>query len=125
MDIKLWMLMVYTVFRFMLSSHPRSGLMACLSFTIVSLGGYNTSGRSATEIAWSRAAALVTGCVASVVVNWIVWPFVARHELRKSLSHMLLNLGIAYRGVVARLVSHFHDLFHFSNLNLVLHAMIW
>ncbi|KAI5788130.1 hypothetical protein FPQ18DRAFT_53957 [Pyronema domesticum] len=101
--------MVPAIFRFMLSSHPRSGLMACLSFTIVSLGGYNTSGRSATEIAWSRAAALVTGCVAAVVVNWIVWPFVARHELRKSLSYMLLNLGIAYRGVVARYIYHDRD----------------
>jgi hypothetical protein len=39
-------------------------------------------------------------------VNWIVWPFVARHELRKSLSSMLLNLGICYRGVVAKYIYH-------------------
>jgi hypothetical protein len=77
-----------------------------MSFTVVSLSAYNTDGRhSPAEIAWSRGIAFVTGVIAAVVVNWIVWPFVARHELRKSLSYMLLNLGIAYRGVVARHVS--------------------
>ncbi|KAF8534386.1 hypothetical protein BDD12DRAFT_988808 [Trichophaea hybrida] len=99
--------MVPAVFRFLLSSHPRSGLMACMSFTVVSLSAYNTEGRhNSAEIAWSRGIALVTGVVAAVIVNWIVWPFIARHELRKSLSYMLLNLGIAYRGVVARYIYH-------------------
>jgi hypothetical protein len=89
----------------MLSYHPRSGLMACLSFTVVSLSSYNNKeSESSTQIAWTRGLALVTGVVSAVVVNWIVWPFVARHELRKSLSHMLLNLGIAYRVVLARFV---------------------
>lgn len=77
--------------------------MACLSFTIVSLSAHRAKGgEGPKEIAWSRGVALVTGVVAAVIVNWVVWPFVARHELRKSLSCMLLNLGIAYRGVVAR-----------------------
>ncbi|KAA8909151.1 hypothetical protein FN846DRAFT_627486 [Sphaerosporella brunnea] len=103
--------MIPAVFRFMLSAHPRSGLMACLSFTVVSLSGRNHSGgHSPVEIAWSRGVALSTGVVAAVIVNWVVWPFVARHELRKSLSYMLLNLGIAYRGVIYlprfRLCSH-------------------
>jgi hypothetical protein len=79
--------------------------MACISFTVVSLSSHNQNeGNSPIEIAWTRGVALATGVVAAVIVNWIVWPFVARHELRKSLSYMLLNLGIAYRGVVARLV---------------------
>ena len=98
--------MMNPVFRFALSSHPRSGLMSCLSFTIVSLSAHRAKGGEGgpKEIAWSRGIALVTGVVAAVLVNWVVWPFVARHELRKSLSHMLLNLGIAYRAVVARFV---------------------
>jgi hypothetical protein len=93
------------VFRFTSSSHPRSGLMACLSFSVVSMSAYNNyHNHPVTYIAWTRGIALLVGVVTTVLVNWVVWPFVARHELRKSLSSLLLNLGISYRGVVARYV---------------------
>ncbi|KAL0637512.1 Zinc finger protein containing five transmembrane domains [Maublancomyces gigas] len=59
---------------------------------------------SAAKIAWTRGVALIIGIVSAVVVNWVIWPFVARHELRKSLSFMMLNLGVSYRGVVARYI---------------------
>jgi len=69
------------------------------------------AGQPAAEAASLLGVGLVIGVVAAVTVNWVVWPFVARHELKKSLSDMLLNLGIAYRGVVARFVSlPFHPL---------------
>jgi hypothetical protein len=32
-----------------------------------------------------------------VVINWIWWPFVARHELRKAVSAMLFFMSIIYR----------------------------
>lgn len=62
---------------------------------------------SAANIAWTRGVALIIGIVSAVVINWVIWPFVARHELRKSLSFMMLNLGVSYRGVVARFVYDF------------------
>lgn len=37
-------------------------------------------------------------------MNWILWPFVARHELRKSLAAMILHSAIVYRAVVAKYV---------------------
>lgn len=103
------------VFRFTASSHPRSGLMGCVAFSVVSVSAYTAAadaadataagvGALAVRIAWTRGAALIVGIVSAVVVNWVIWPFVARHELRKSLSFMMLNLGISYRGVVARSV---------------------
>lgn len=101
----------------MLSSHPRSGLMSCLSFTIVSIGFTHRNGVPSADIAWARGIALVVGVVAAVVVNWIVWPFIARHELRKSLSHMLLNLGILYRGTVARSVPSIYQFFKLKFLS--------
>jgi hypothetical protein len=48
--------------------------------------------------------AFVVGVVSAVVVNWILWPFVARHELRKSLSAMMLHSAIVYRSVVAKYI---------------------
>lgn len=79
--------------------------MGCISFSVISLSAYTLNGEPSTaKIAWARGIALIIGIVSAVVINWVIWPFVARHELRKSLSFMMLNLGISYRGVVARFV---------------------
>ncbi|QUC21414.1 uncharacterized protein UV8b_05657 [Ustilaginoidea virens] len=89
------------------SSHPRSGLAGCLSFTVVSLtlqaqgGG---GGPSPALPALLHGLAFVVGACVPVVVNWVLWPFVARHELRFSLSSMLHFMSILYRHVVARYV---------------------
>jgi len=48
--------------------------------------------------------AFTVGVVAAVTVNWVLWPFVARHELRKSLSGMILHCAVLYRSVVAKYV---------------------
>ena len=76
----------------------RSGLVGCLSFTLVSLAEYNAEGRPspATRAAF-RGAAMVVGVVASVVVNWVLWPFVARHDLRRGISSMLFYCSVIYR----------------------------
>ena len=91
--------------RFTQSSHPRSGIVGCMSFTVVSLSAYTSNGApSIVKISWTRGLAFVIGVVAAVVVNWILWPFVARHELRKSLSAMLLHSSLLYRRVVAKYI---------------------
>lgn len=77
--------------------------MACLSFSVVSLTAYDTTNLdSAVRVAWTRGVAIVVGICAAVVVNWCLWPFVARHELRKSISNMMLHLASTYSGIVAR-----------------------
>lgn len=91
--------------RFTQGSHPRSGIVGCMSFTVVSLSTYTNAGApSIVKIAWTRGLAFVVGVVAAAVVNWILWPFVARHELRKSLSTMLLHTSLLYRRVVAKYI---------------------
>lgn len=91
--------------RFTQSAHPRSGIVGCMSFTVVSLSAYTSNGApSIVEISWTRGLAFVMGVVAAVVINWILWPFVARHELRKSLSAMLLHSSLLYRRVVAKYI---------------------
>lgn len=97
--------MIPMLHRFTQSSHPRSGIIGCLSFTVVSLGAYTAHGEpSVIQFAWTRGLAFVSGVVAALVVNWVLWPFIARHELRKSLSAMMLHSVILYRGVVAKYV---------------------
>lgn len=76
-----------------------------MAFLVVSLGAKAADGLpSVVHISWTRGLAVVVGTVAAVIVNWILWPFVARHELRKALSAMLIYESIIYRGVVAKYV---------------------
>ena len=91
--------------RFTQSSHPRSGFVGCVTFVVVSLDAYTEcGGPSLVDVAWTRGVAFVVGITAAVVVNWVLWPFVARHELRKSVATMMLHLSLLYRGVIAKYV---------------------
>lgn len=99
----IWIILM--MYHFTQSSHPHSGLIACISFTIISLSARKQQGSpSAAYIAWTRGLAFLIGVVAAVIVNWIIWPFVARHELRKSVATMMLHSTILYRGVVAKYI---------------------
>lgn len=103
--------MIPMIYRFTQSTHPRSGIVGCVSFVVISLAIRTTAdqGPSAiVHIAWTRGIAIVVGVVAAVVVNWVLWPFVARHELRKALSGMMIYSSIIYRGIVARYVYYDH-----------------
>lgn len=48
-------------------------------------------------MAVTRGLAFLVGTVSAVVINWILWPFIARHELRKALSAMLFFQSLLYR----------------------------
>ena len=97
--------MLPMIYRYTQSSHPRSGIMGCISFIVVSLSAKTSEGfPSIVQIAWTRGLAFVVGIVAAVTVNWVLWPFVARHELRKALSAMMIYSSVIYRGVVAQYV---------------------
>lgn len=72
--------------------------MGCVSFTVVSLAEVAAEGRpSPATVAASHGTAMVIGVVASIIVNWVLWPFVARHDLRKAVAAMLFYTSIVYR----------------------------
>ncbi|QSZ28939.1 hypothetical protein DSL72_003446 [Monilinia vaccinii-corymbosi] len=97
--------MIPMMYRFTQSPHPRSGIVGCISFVVVSLGAYTApENASVITVAWTRGAAFMIGTVSAVIVNWFLWPFVARHELRKALSSMLIYSSLIYRAVVAKYV---------------------
>ena len=97
--------MIPMMHRYTQSGHPRSGLIGCISFTVISLGAVADEDRlSTTTIAWTRGLAFAVGIFASILTNWIMWPFVARHELKKSLATMMLHLAILYRSVVSKYI---------------------
>ncbi|PHH85797.1 hypothetical protein CDD83_11157 [Cordyceps sp. RAO-2017] len=97
--------MLPMLYRFTQSSHPRSGLIGCLSFTVISLGlQAEGGGSSPVKLAVFKGIAFFVGATAPVLINWVLWPFVARHELRYALSSMMFFMSVIYRSVVARYV---------------------
>ncbi|CAJ2504806.1 Uu.00g122000.m01.CDS01 [Anthostomella pinea] len=97
--------MLPMIYRFTQSTHPRSGIVGCISFTVVSLSEVTAEGQpSPATIAATRGAAIVVGVTASIIVNWIIWPFVARHDLRKATASMLFYCSIIYRSIVSRYI---------------------
>lgn len=72
--------------------------MGCISFTVVSLAEVTAEGKPTPgTVAATHGVAMVVGVVASIIVNWILWPFVARHDLRKAVATMLFYSSIVYR----------------------------
>ncbi|KAH9886537.1 hypothetical protein F4778DRAFT_798238 [Xylariomycetidae sp. FL2044] len=97
--------MLPMIYRYTLSTHPRSGIVGCISFIVVSLAEVTAEGRpSPATIAAVHGAAMVVGVFASILVNWLLWPFVARHDLRKAISSMMFYCSIVYRSIVSRYV---------------------
>ncbi|KAI1427859.1 hypothetical protein F5Y12DRAFT_122937 [Xylaria sp. FL1777] len=95
--------MLPMTYRYTQSTHPRSGLVGCISFTVVSLSEViDEGGPSVADIAATRGASMVLGVVVSIIVNWILWPFVARHDLRKGLASMIFNCSIVYRSIISQ-----------------------
>lgn len=45
---------------------------------------------------------MVVGVGSSIIINWLFWPFVARHEVRKAMAVVLLSLSQCYQGVADR-----------------------
>ncbi|KAI0534119.1 hypothetical protein GGR58DRAFT_484026 [Xylaria digitata] len=95
--------MLPMMYRYTQSTHPRSGMVGCISFTVVSLSEVMEGGEpSVAEIAATRGASMVFGVVASIIVNWVLWPFVARHDLRKGIASMIFNCSIVYRSIISQ-----------------------
>ncbi|KAI1341158.1 hypothetical protein F5Y15DRAFT_377088 [Xylariaceae sp. FL0016] len=97
--------MLPMLYRYTQSTHPRSGMVGCIAFTVVSLSEVTSEGLpSPAVVAATRGAAIVVGVVASILVNWVLWPFVARHDLRKATASMMFYCSIIYRSIVSRYV---------------------
>ncbi|KAF5704338.1 BRE4-like protein [Fusarium globosum] len=97
--------MIPMIYRFTQSTHPRSGLVGCLSFAVISLTLRDASlGPSVALQGVYKGLVFLVGTIAPIIVNWMLWPFIARHELRIALSSMILYMSIMYRNVVANYV---------------------
>ncbi|ODQ64853.1 hypothetical protein NADFUDRAFT_4077, partial [Nadsonia fulvescens var. elongata DSM 6958] len=105
--------MIFTIYRYSISHHPRSGLIGCVGFTYVSLGLYLDSQYDqkvgVIQGTWVRGISLLAGLFSVILIDWVLWPFVARHEVRKSMFTILSNISQCYQIVTDRYLYHDED----------------
>lgn len=69
-----------------------------MSFTVVSLNLHNRpKDDAAVTFTIAMGLCFFVGTAVPILVNWVLWPFVARHELRSAMSSMIFFMSIIYR----------------------------
>ncbi|QID83991.1 Zinc finger protein containing five transmembrane domains [Saccharomyces pastorianus] len=94
---------------FLVYKNTKSSFTALMCFTVIALEPYskpdrhhNLSTAGIWKCTWVTGLALIIGILMSVPINWIVWPFRARTELRDSISSLLAHLSQSYQTVADR-----------------------
>ncbi|KAJ3042166.1 hypothetical protein HDV00_008052 [Rhizophlyctis rosea] len=79
--------------------HARIGTTAMLTYLVVVMLAYvqgSALGQSITEFAWKRCATMLVGVIVAVLISAYIWPFIARVQLRLSISRSLFQMGDMY-----------------------------
>ncbi|CAI4057028.1 Bre4p SKDI_04G0170 [Saccharomyces kudriavzevii IFO 1802] len=94
---------------FLVYRNTKSSFTAMMCFTVIVLEPYSKPDRQYDlttagiwKCTWVTGLALIIGILVSIPINWIVWPFRARTELRDSMSSLLAHLGQSYQTVADR-----------------------
>ncbi|QLQ79409.1 hypothetical protein HG537_0C00560 [Torulaspora globosa] len=87
--------------------NTKSSFTALLCFIVIVLEPYGKGSPSLNTAdiwknTWVTGLSLIIAVLTSIPINWIVWSFRARSELRLSLSSLLSHLGQSYQSVTDR-----------------------
>lgn len=89
------------------NKNTKSTYSALLCFVVISLGPYSKGNPNlSTEILWKycwvTGLSLLIGISISIPINWIMWSFRTRTELRVAISSLLSHLSQSYQSVTDR-----------------------
>lgn len=92
---------------FLVYKNTKSSLTALLCLTIITLEPYSKGphySNTATiwKNTWVTGLSLIIGVLLSVPISWILWSFMARSELRVSISSLLAHISQSYQSVTDR-----------------------
>ncbi|CCH41840.1 putative membrane protein [Wickerhamomyces ciferrii] len=92
-------------FGVLVKPHPRSSLVALMSFTIIGINTYTEASPDTADIfknTWITSVAILISVISAILTNWLVWPFVAKTEFYKSCSSLLSHIAQSYQTVSER-----------------------
>ncbi|KAF9179530.1 hypothetical protein BGZ51_006853 [Haplosporangium sp. Z 767] len=85
------------------SSQPNLGIIMLLSYSSITFIMYdsNTS-ETIYEVCYKRAITVIVGIVVSVIMNSLLWPILARRELRKEIAILIGRQGVLFAELVSK-----------------------
>ncbi|OZJ07012.1 hypothetical protein BZG36_00115 [Bifiguratus adelaidae] len=87
---------------FLGSRHPRIGMMALLTLAVIVNTGYiKTYNETVFEIAYERTLTAVIAIVVVMIINWSLWPMLAREHMRLRMVALFVDAGIYYSQVAS------------------------
>ncbi|GAV53158.1 hypothetical protein ZYGR_0AI04400 [Zygosaccharomyces rouxii] len=101
------LLVIPCALNFLVYKRTKSSLAALMCFSVIVLEPYS-KGKSSLSTAriwkntWVTGLSFVVGIAVSVCINWVVWSFKARTELRISFASLIGHIGQSYQSVTDR-----------------------
>ncbi|KAI9495945.1 hypothetical protein BDB00DRAFT_811080 [Zychaea mexicana] len=92
------------------STYNKVGIVVLMTYMAVALSRHVTElSEPIHETVWKRTATVVVGILVAVILNWMIWPFVARHAVRKSVAGIIGELGDYYTFLMGTFLFHDHQ----------------
>ncbi|KAG2171597.1 hypothetical protein INT43_008323, partial [Umbelopsis isabellina] len=81
----------------------RVAIVVLIAYEIVAVGERVNPlpGESIEQMVLKRTITMLVGIGTALIFNWFLWPFVARHQLRKALADVILELGEYYAFLIS------------------------
>ncbi|KAI9480972.1 MAG: hypothetical protein EXX96DRAFT_199060 [Benjaminiella poitrasii] len=90
------------------SIYNKVGIVTLTTYMVVALSrfAYPTPNETIAATVWKRTITLIVGICVALLLNSLVWPFVARHIVRKSIASCLIQLEDYYVYVMGTFLYH-------------------
>ncbi|KAF9929147.1 hypothetical protein FBU30_001824 [Linnemannia zychae] len=83
------------------TAHPKLGIIMLLSYSSVTLIKYEDyTSETIYEVCYKRSITVITGIIISVAMNSLLWPILARRELRKEIAVLIGRQGVLFAELV-------------------------
>ncbi|SCU96362.1 LAME_0F15984g1_1 [Lachancea meyersii CBS 8951] len=94
-------------FNFFANGNRKSSFTGFICFVVIALEPYSKHAPHLSQgfiwkNTWVTGVALLCGILPSIPINWILWSFTARHELRLSVASLLAHISQSYQSVADR-----------------------
>ncbi|KAI8388044.1 uncharacterized protein BYT42DRAFT_558741 [Radiomyces spectabilis] len=90
------------------STYNKVGIVVLVTYMVVALSRYAVPvpGETIAQTVWKRTVTMIVGICVAMCLNWMVWPFIARHATRKSISGILSEFGDYYTFLMGTFLYH-------------------
>ncbi|KAG0748392.1 hypothetical protein G6F62_006230 [Rhizopus arrhizus] len=90
------------------STYNKVGIVCLTTYEVVALSRYVSppSNETIAETVWKRTLTLIVGVCVALLLNSMIWPFVARHMVRKSIGACMSQLEDYYTFIMGAYLYH-------------------